>query len=119
MGCHNTKEKLEDEMMRAKLERIQVQFERQKQLQLLKDIDGIEHKAPVIPDYILPQLKETPSTVKRKKSSQSNNKLRRSNSKHLTPKRKKSSSVKKVNLINRINTNADLKGKKIIKKSKY
>ena len=52
MGCGNTKENIEDEIMKAKLARSEIQFERQKQLQLLKDIDGCEYKAPVIPDYI-------------------------------------------------------------------
>jgi len=52
MGCGNTKEKIEDEIMKAKFARSEIQFERQKQLQLLKDIDGCEYKAPIIPDYI-------------------------------------------------------------------
>ena len=52
MGCGDAKEKIENEMVKMKMERIEVQMERQKQLKLLKDIDGCEIKAPNIPDYI-------------------------------------------------------------------
>ena len=52
MGCGDSKEKIENEMVKMKMERIEVQMERQKQLKLLKDIDGCEIKAPNIPDYI-------------------------------------------------------------------
>ncbi len=52
MGCGDTKEKLENEMMEMKIARIELQMERYKGLQLLKDIDGTEIKRPNIPDYI-------------------------------------------------------------------
>ena len=52
MGCGNPKEKVEDEMMKMKMARIELQMERHKQLQLLKKIDGCDMKTPSIPDYI-------------------------------------------------------------------
>ena len=54
MGCDNPKEKIEDEMMKIKMARIDLQMERHNQLELLKGIDGgeINIKTPSIPDYI-------------------------------------------------------------------
>ena len=40
MGCENTKEKIEDQMMKIKMARIDLQMERMNQLELLKSIDG-------------------------------------------------------------------------------
>ena len=56
MGCENTKEKIEEEMLKMKLERIEIQKERYQQLKILKEIDGYESKAPIIPDYIDPNF---------------------------------------------------------------
>ena len=50
MGCGNPKEKIEDELMKAKLERAKVLFEKQTQIQLLKDLDGTEYKSSLIRD---------------------------------------------------------------------
>ena len=55
MGCGNPKEKVEDEMMKMKMKRIELQMERYNQLQLLKEIDGSVIKPPVIPDYLDPK----------------------------------------------------------------
>ena len=52
MGCGNPKEKIEDEMMKLKISRIEVQMERYNQLQLLKGINGGNFKTQKIPDYI-------------------------------------------------------------------
>ena len=52
MGCGDPKEKLEDELMKLKMARIELQMERYNQLKLLKDIDGKEVKTAKIPDYI-------------------------------------------------------------------
>ena len=52
MGCGDPKEKIEDEMMKLKLSRIEIQMERYNQLQLLKGINGGIMKIPDIPDYI-------------------------------------------------------------------
>ena len=52
MGCGSAREKLENEMILTKLERIGIQMERQNQIKLLEDIDGRKINVPHIPDYI-------------------------------------------------------------------
>ena len=52
MGCGNPREKVENEMIKMKMQRIVIQMERKNQLNLLKDIDGKELKFQKIPDYI-------------------------------------------------------------------
>ena len=52
MGCGNPKEKIEDQMMRLKMARIDLQMERQNQLEQLRNLGGPEMKTPSIPDYI-------------------------------------------------------------------
>ena len=56
MGCGNPKEKLEDEIMKAKMARIELQMERYNQLKLLKNNYGKEMQTPLIPDYIDPDF---------------------------------------------------------------
>ena len=52
MGCGDPREKIENQMLKMKMERTIIQMERKNQLKLLKDIDGFELKIPKIPDYI-------------------------------------------------------------------
>ena len=52
MGCGNSKEKLEDEMLNLKISRIEVQMERYNQMQILKEKNGYNIKYPEIPDYL-------------------------------------------------------------------
>ena len=52
MGCLDPKEKLEDEMMKIKMARIELQMKRLNQFELLKNKYGFEKDMPVIPDYI-------------------------------------------------------------------
>ena len=52
MGCGSAREKLENEMILTKLQRIGIQMERQNQIKLLEDIDGRKINVPHIPDYI-------------------------------------------------------------------
>ena len=104
MGCGNIKEKLEDEIMKAKLARIEVQYERQKQMELLKEIDGKDYKPPIIPDYLTPTSIKKQPTI-RKKSSHSISKFRKSKILKLKPKRNKSTQI----LVDRISTNSDKK----------
>ena len=59
MGCGNTKEKIENEIMKAKMARIELQYERQQQMKLLKDLDGTDYKPPIIPDYIMPHAEKS------------------------------------------------------------
>ena len=68
MGCGDTKEKLEDQMMKMKMSRIELQMERMKALQALKEMDGKEMKRPIIPDYIDQQFLQE-QILKRQNSS--------------------------------------------------
>ena len=72
MGCENTKEKIEDQMMKIKMARIDLQMERMNQLELLKNIDGHQFKAPSIPDYIDKKFLEN-YFLKMTKSTMNNN----------------------------------------------
>ena len=91
MGCGNTKEKIEDEMMKAQLERMKIQYERQTQMKLLKDLDGTDYKPMVIPDYTAPIQIKKPTIRKSMK------KLNLNNSKtiKINPKRNKSFVIKR------------------------
>ena len=93
-------------MVKMKMERVEIQMERQKQLKLLKDIDGTDIKVKKIPDYIdlnsdtiMTKKMETESIQKRKSNTKL--KLRKSNSLaavynknvKIIPRRKKSSKI--------------------------
>ncbi len=52
MGCGDSREKIEDEMIKLKFERAQIQMERKKQIQILEGIERKKITEPVIPDYI-------------------------------------------------------------------
>ena len=94
MGCGTSKEKIENEMIQMKMARSEVQMERFNQMKLLKEIDGTEVKAPIIPDYIDQDfLKDKISKLN------SSTKLQDINSKNiLRPIRNKSFAIKRKNL---------------------
>ena len=52
MGCGNSREKIEDQMMKIKMARIEVQMERYNNLEKLRSMDGRQRMPPLIPDYI-------------------------------------------------------------------
>ncbi len=52
MGCGNSKEKLEDEMIKLKFERAQIQMERKNQIKILEGLEKKKITEPVIPDFI-------------------------------------------------------------------
>ena len=56
MGCESVKEKVEDEMVKMKLEREEIRTERYKILKILNEIDGGHRKAPIIHDKIDPEF---------------------------------------------------------------
>ncbi len=58
MGCENTKEKIEKEMMSAQMEKFKVQYEKYKQLKLLENMLGHQVFRPSVPDYIVPKSPE-------------------------------------------------------------
>ena len=111
MGCGTTKEKIENQMMKTKLERNLIQYERKNQLKLLKDIDGVEYKPAFIPDYLdsTPNLKKKTIIQRRRKTisvlNKNNNK--KNTIKILTSKRSTSVIVKKKKQINKKFTFSD------------
>ena len=56
MGCGSAREKLEDEMMVYKLERMEIQMEKEKELKKLAEIEGHTIERNFIPDYIDPEF---------------------------------------------------------------
>ena len=52
MGCGNTKEKLENEMIKLKFQRAQIQMERKNQIKLLEGLEKKKITEPIIPDFI-------------------------------------------------------------------
>ena len=70
MGCGDSREKIEDEMIKLKFKRAQIQMERNKNIQKLEEIENRKIKTPVIPDYIsvIPEkpLKKNNSDIKLK-----------------------------------------------------
>ena len=53
MGCGDSREKIEDEMIKLKFERAQIQMERKKQIQIL---EGIERKKSEESEVLRKQL---------------------------------------------------------------
>ena len=56
MGCGTAREKLEDQMMVYKLERMEIQMEKEKELKKLAEIEGHTIERHKIPDYIDPEF---------------------------------------------------------------
>ena len=52
MGCGNSKEKLENEMIKLKFQRAQIQMERKNQIKLLEGLEKKKITEPIIPDFI-------------------------------------------------------------------
>ncbi len=56
MGCSGEREKIEDKMMLMKLERMEIQMEKEKALKQLSDMEGKQIPFGHIPDYIDPKF---------------------------------------------------------------
>ena len=56
MGCSSPQEKIQDQMMKIKLLRIEVQMERENKINQLSDMIGKKIKYKNIPDYIDPKF---------------------------------------------------------------
>ena len=56
MGCTGEREKIEDKMMLMKLERMEIQMEKEKELKKLSEMEGHNIKRQPIPDYIDPEF---------------------------------------------------------------
>ena len=115
MGCGNAKEKIENEILKVKMVRNVVQYERRKQLELLKGIDGCEQEIPIIPDYI----DTTPigHHIKNKKNSIPVPSSKPRKKKKLRPKRSSSFKLKKNALISKADTIDETKQRNSIKRN--
>ena len=80
MGCANSREKLENEMIKLKFQRVQIQMERKNQIKILEGIERKKITEPIIPDFIsfqkekptkkiLTETKENKSVDKKEKKS--------------------------------------------------
>ena len=56
MGCTTSKEKIEDQMMKIKLLKIEIQMERENKINQLSQMEGRKITYQQIPDYIDPQF---------------------------------------------------------------
>ena len=56
MGCAGEREKIEDKMMLMKLERMEVQMEKEKTLKKLSEMEGRQIPFGHVPDYIDPKF---------------------------------------------------------------
>ena len=106
MGCHEGKVKLEDEIMKAKLERYQIQMERINQLKLLEQLVGKPVKPSTIPDYIAPNIKNKIKNVKEKNNNTSSLTSKKKLPIRVKPKRSKNNIVRR-----KINLNEERMGK--------
>ena len=111
MGCGNPKEKIEDEIMKVKLERIAIHMERMNQMKLLENIEGHPIKCPIIPDYIADDFILNKNKNGNNSDALSNKKI---NNSRIKSKRSKSNIYKKIEL----NENGQEEKKRKIKKKK-
>ena len=117
MGCSSIKENIENEMIKLKMERIELRHERRKQLQLLKDKYGCDFKPSNIPDYYDCSEFTVDNQNNKKKNSVSI--IKKPKLVAVKPKRSKSISIQRKRSINSKDTNDIIKlTQKTIKKKK-
>ena len=63
MGCTSSREKIEDEIMKLKLVRMEIQMERENNINKLSEIDGKKINYNNVPDYIDPQFAKEKSIL--------------------------------------------------------
>ena len=92
MGCGNPREKVENEMIKMKMQRTVIQMERNNQLKLLRDIDGKELKFQKIPDYIDESMctnQDVKKKIKKTEPGSVKKRIRLRKSKTCNPKKRK------------------------------
>ena len=99
MGCGDSKEKIEDEMIKLKFQRTQIQMERKKQIKLLEEIEKKKITEPIIPDYIClqqekPAIKKAQTEEKRKPASDKKVRIKEDKKKKTPEKKSKNKSAK-------------------------
>ena len=100
MGCGNSKEKIEDEMIKIKFQRAQIQMERKNQIKILEGLEKKKITEPVIPDFISlkPERQGKKLLTDTKNKSPINNKIQKENKdKTAQDNKKRSKSVKTKN----------------------
>ena len=98
MGCGDSKEKLEDEMIKLKFQRAQIQMERKNQLKKLEEIEGKKLAEPQIPDFVCldseKPSKNIKTEVKKVKIKLGSDKKEKKTKKNSPSKKQKAKSVK-------------------------
>ena len=97
MGCGDSREKIEDEMIKLKFQRAQIQMERKKQIKILEGIEKKKIAEPIIPDYISVQqeiISKTNEPEKKKKSASEKKKSKNKTKKKSTEKSKSKGKIK-------------------------
>ena len=98
MGCGNSKRKLEDEMIKLKFQRAQIQMERKNQIKILEGIERKKITEPIIPDFISFQKeKPTKKILTETKENKSVDKKEKKSKKEKDDNKKRSKSVKTKN----------------------
>ena len=93
MGCGTPKEKLENEIIAMKLERVGIQMERRNQIKLLEDIDGVKINETNIPDYLATKQKEKNINIDKSRNMITVKSIKSKNSSKPIEKRTRSKSV--------------------------
>ena len=93
MGCGDSKEKIEDEMIKLKFQRAQIQMERKKQIKLLEEIVKKKITEPIIQNG-KPAIKNNQTEIKGKAASDKKLKIKEDKKKKSPEKKSKSKSVK-------------------------
>ena len=81
MGCSTTREKIEDKMMVYKLERMEIQMEKEKELKKLAEIEGHTVERHHIPDYIDPDFARERKLLEKEKEREEKKKKKDKDSK--------------------------------------
>ena len=89
MGCGSTREKIEDKMMVYKLERMEIQMEKEKELKKLAEIEGHVIERHKIPDYIDPVFAKERKLYEEDKEDKEPKKKKDKNHENDTKKKKK------------------------------
>ena len=91
MGCGSAREKIEDKMMVYKLERMEIQMEKEKELKKLAEIEGHAIERNKIPDYIDPKFAKERKLYEEDKDEDNKHKKKKDkkNSENDTKKKKK------------------------------
>ena len=89
MGCGSAREQLENKMMAYKLQRMEVQVEKEKELKKLAEIEGHTIERHKVPDYIDPEFAKKRKLYEENKDGDKSKKTDKKSDKENSPKKKK------------------------------